>query len=200
MKRRGLDLIMVGWNGTSVAATTNRGTNPLGQDVNKGWLQMIRDEAPAQIIQTALVVNPDGSADYKNFDECVSDIYSSIAEPYKSEGGHIVIVGKDILASQQAKFYADNAGTPSEKQGIKKALETYGGLEAYEVPYFPADAVMITKFENLSIYTQDSSVRRATKDTPEKNGVQDFNSSNVAYVVEEYDNVSVIDSGQLTFA
>lgn len=37
MKRQALDRILVGWNGTSRAATSNPTTNPLRQDVNIGW-------------------------------------------------------------------------------------------------------------------------------------------------------------------
>jgi len=43
LKRQALDRIMIGWNGTSRAATSNRGTNPLLQHVNKGWLQHYRE-------------------------------------------------------------------------------------------------------------------------------------------------------------
>ncbi len=34
-----VDRIMIGFNGTSAAATTNRSTNPKLQDVNIGWLK-----------------------------------------------------------------------------------------------------------------------------------------------------------------
>jgi hypothetical protein len=37
--------IMIGFNGTSAAATTDRSTNPKLQDVNIGWLQKIRTNA-----------------------------------------------------------------------------------------------------------------------------------------------------------
>lgn len=40
--RQALDRIMIGFNGTSAAATTKRAANPLLQDVNIGWLQKIR--------------------------------------------------------------------------------------------------------------------------------------------------------------
>lgn len=37
------DIIMVGWHGTSAAATSVPGTYTLGEDVNKGWLKILRD-------------------------------------------------------------------------------------------------------------------------------------------------------------
>ena len=38
LKQKARDRIMIAFNGTSVAANTNVSTNPLLQDVNKGWL------------------------------------------------------------------------------------------------------------------------------------------------------------------
>lgn len=52
-ERIALDRIMIGWNGTSVAATTNRTSNPLLQDVNKGWLKQIEDKATARVMKEA---------------------------------------------------------------------------------------------------------------------------------------------------
>lgn len=56
------DRIMIGWNGTSIAATTNRVANPMLQDVNEGWLFKIRTRAPAQVFgDGSLTVKTDGS-------------------------------------------------------------------------------------------------------------------------------------------
>lgn len=56
------DRIMIGWNGTSVAATTDRDANPMLQDVNEGWLHKIRTRAPAQVFNDGnLTVKTDGT-------------------------------------------------------------------------------------------------------------------------------------------
>lgn len=56
------DRIMIGFNGTSAAATTDRAANPMLQDVNIGWLQNIRTRAPAQVFNDgALTVKTDGT-------------------------------------------------------------------------------------------------------------------------------------------
>ena len=49
-ERCALDRIMVGWNGTSVAADTDLVANPLLQDVNIGWLQQYRTNATARVM------------------------------------------------------------------------------------------------------------------------------------------------------
>jgi hypothetical protein len=45
-----LDRIMIGFNGTSAAATTDRSTNAKLQDVNIGWLQKIRTNAADRVM------------------------------------------------------------------------------------------------------------------------------------------------------
>ena len=45
--RQALDRIMIGFNGTSAAATTDRAANPLLQDVNIGWLKHQRTDNAA---------------------------------------------------------------------------------------------------------------------------------------------------------
>lgn len=62
LKQQARDRIMIGWNGTSAAATTDRVANPLLQDVNIGWLKKIRDRAPAQVMNDgALTVRTNGT-------------------------------------------------------------------------------------------------------------------------------------------
>ena len=62
LKQQARDRIMIGWNGTSAAATTDRTANPLLQDVNIGWLQNIRTRAPAQVFNDgSLTVKSDGT-------------------------------------------------------------------------------------------------------------------------------------------
>lgn len=50
IQRQALDRIMIGFNGTSRAATSNRTVNKMLQDVNIGWLHKIRLEAPEHVL------------------------------------------------------------------------------------------------------------------------------------------------------
>ncbi|WP_414483684.1 P2 family phage major capsid protein, partial [Serratia marcescens] len=43
MQAFALDILRIGFNGISVAATTDPDANPLGQDVNKGWHQLAKE-------------------------------------------------------------------------------------------------------------------------------------------------------------
>ncbi|EHH4516921.1 capsid protein, partial [Escherichia coli] len=53
-------------------------------------------------------------------------------------------------------------------------------------PYFPADAMLITKLENLSIYYMDDSHRRVIEENPKLDRVENYESMNIDYVVEDY--------------
>ena len=51
--QQGLNRIAIGWNGASIAADTDPVANPLGQDVNKGWLQIQTENMPSMIMSEA---------------------------------------------------------------------------------------------------------------------------------------------------
>lgn len=61
-----------------------------------------------------------------------------------------------------------------------------GNLPAVRVPYFPANAVLVTTLENLSIYFMDESHRRSIDENPKKDRVENYESMNIDYVVEAY--------------
>ena len=51
---------------------------------------------------------------------------------------------------------------------------------------------MITSFKNLSVYYQRQSRRRYIKNNPKRDRLEDYQSVNEAYVVEDYDKACVI--------
>ncbi len=50
VKRQALDRIMIGFNGTHRAKTSNRVKFPLLQDIAPGWLQKYRENAPGRVL------------------------------------------------------------------------------------------------------------------------------------------------------
>ncbi|MGL5948161.1 MAG: P2 family phage major capsid protein [Aeromonas sp.] len=49
-EREALDRLMIGFNGVSVAVKSDPAANPLLQDVNVGWLQKMRLNAPERVM------------------------------------------------------------------------------------------------------------------------------------------------------
>lgn len=198
IQQQALDRIMIGWNGTSAAATTNRTTNPLLQDVNIGWVQKVRTNKPGQIVSDAasaggpaIKISPTGAAgsDYANLDGLVFDLVNNLIAPWFRENPDLrVILGRDLAAD--VYFPLVNAvQPPTEKIATQIILsgKRIGGLPAVQVPFFPANAIAVTTLKNLSIYTQEGTRRRHIKEEAERSRISNYESVNDAFVVEEYD-------------
>ncbi|TCP73562.1 P2 family phage major capsid protein [Pseudomonas putida] len=190
-KQIALDRIMIGWHGVSAAVDTNRTTNPMLQDVNKGWLQIAREKVPQQVMKEGVVgsgkITMGEGGDYENLDALVHDVKQMIDPVFRDAGDLVAIIGSDLLAADKARLYAKQAGTPTEKERIEGAqvIATYGGLPSFTVPFFPADGVVVTSWDNLSLYVQDTSWRRHVVENPKRSRVEDYNGRNEGYVIEQ---------------
>lgn len=193
--------ITIGWYGETVAANTDANANPNGEDVNKGWYQAMRDHNSERLIsevvdgsnEIRIGEGGDGSAgkekgDFINLDLAVLETKNLLHDACENDGNLVAIIGSDLLAYDKAKFYEAHGNTPSEKGKIQEmqVIGTYGGLPAVKVPGFPSTGIMVTSYDNLSIYIQEGSVRRSTgKKNDEKDQIENFESMNMAYVLEE---------------
>lgn len=201
----GLDRMMIGWNGISVAATTDRAANPLLQDVNKGWLQIAREQAPQQVLtqgtKAAGKIQIGATGDFKNLDAFVYDLSLMIDEEHRDGGDLVAIIGRDLLAKDKGKMYAEHGSTPSEKERVEMAqvIDTYGGLPSFTAPFFPSKGVVVTSFDNLSIYFQDDSWRRYLLENPKRSQMEDYNSRNEGYVIEQLGKFAMAESAAVEF-
>ena len=197
LQRCALDRMLIGFNGTSAAATTNRAANPLLQDVNIGWLSQIATNAAARVMAQGAVANKvtyGVGADYKNLDAVVYDAYHSLLDPWFVDDPQLVaIVGRDLLHDKLFPLVEDN-NAPTERLAadIVISQRRLGGLQAVAVPYFPAGTLLVTRFDNLSIYYQDSARRRAVIDKPSRDRIEFYESSNDAFVIEDYGQCAVV--------
>jgi hypothetical protein len=93
-------------------------------------------------------------------------------------------------------LYNDNR-TATEKNALQVwfAKEAVAGLPTVTVPFFPARGLVVTSYDNLSIYFQTGAVRRAIIDNPKRDRVEEYLSSNDAYVVEDYGKFGAVRSG-----
>lgn len=192
VRRQALDRIMIGFNGTSAALGTVPGSNPLLQDVNKGWLQQYRDNASdrvmAEVGASSGVVNVGPSGDYENLDALVFDAVNELIDPwYRDDTSLVAICGRSLLHDKYFPLVnADNA--PTEKLALDMIIsqKRLGGIQALRVPFFPDGKILITSLENLSLYWQEGARRRYMRDEPDYNRIANYESSNDAYVVEDY--------------
>ena len=194
VKRMALDRIMTAWHGKHAAKTTNRTQFPLLQDVNVGWLEAVRKERPTQIMGYSSDGAPDGEAyrlgeggNWRNLDALVFDLASTLLDPWFVGGDDLVVLlGRELWVYHGLKQYDTNilAGD-KDKLVTWMATQTVGGLPALMPPFLPDRAVVVTSLDNLSLYYQFGAVRRAMIDNPRKDRVEEYMSSNDAYVVED---------------
>jgi len=186
LTRQALDRIMIGFNGTIRAATSDKGANPLLQDVNKGWLQKIIENAPERVL-TAPTVGAGG--DFENIDALVFDMVNSLIEPWYQEDTELVaVVGRKLLADKYFPIINSASNPPTEQLAgqVIMSQKRIGNLPAVRVPFFPADSIMVTRLDNLSIYFQEGSRRRNIVDNSKRDRIENYESSNDAYVVEDH--------------
>lgn len=195
VQRQALDRIMIGWNGKTVAATTNLATNPNLEDVNKGWIQKLREGRAANVMSEVAsgsnkikigesVVAADG---YKNLDALVFDMKRGLDPWFQQNTSLVAICGADLLDDKYFEIInSANKNTEKVAGDILMSTRRLGGLQAIVVPYFPRKAIMVTLLNNLSIYYQRSARRRMLINNPKRDQLENYESSNDAYVIEDF--------------
>lgn len=191
IRQQALDRIMIGFNGTSAAIQTNRAENPLLQDVNIGWLQKYRSHAAARVLSEVATENKiriGKGGDYANLDALVYDAVNELIEPwYREHPGLVAICGRKLLSDKYFPLInQDSKPTESLALDMVVSQKRLGGHQAIRAPFVPDGAILITSLENLSIYYQDGSRRRHIKEAPDYSRIENYESSNDAYVVEDY--------------
>ncbi len=205
VKRQALDRIMIGFNGIKREKTSNRVQNPLLQDVNIGWLEKIRQEKPSQVVGQHIDSNGKVIADkitigktglFRNLDAVVMGaVTEKIAVQYQDDTELVVICGRQLLADKYFPIVnKDQPNTEALAADLIISQKRIGGLPAVRAPFFPADAMLITRLDNLSIYVQDDTRRRSIIDNPKRDRVENLESVNEAYVVEDYDCTCLIEN------
>lgn len=184
-KAIGNDRVKVGFNGTEAAATSSA---PDLSDVGVGWLELIRQyNGGAQYLLGSSGSVTLGNETFPNLDSLVFEALSQIEEPFREDPDLVVLMGRGVMNHAKGSYYEAQGNTPSEKTKIEDRMThaTYGGLPAYVPPFFDANSLLVTSFSNLSIYWQEGSWRRKQEDAPKKNQLEDYNSRNEGYVVEQ---------------
>jgi P2 family phage major capsid protein len=191
-KQIALGRIMVGWHGTSAAAVTNPAVNTLGEDANIGWFQILRDyNGGAQLFDQGATpgeIRIGAGGDFENLDSAVHAAKQMLHITHRHSNDLVAIIGDDLLAQDKAQLYAAQGQKPTEKERLENAAvtRTYGGIPAIKPPaHFPGRGLMITSLDNLSIYYQATSVRRKIEENAKRDRVEDFNSLNEGYVIED---------------
>lgn len=205
VQRQALDRIMIGFNGTSVAATTNKGTSPLLQDVNIGWLQKLRlfgsgshVLAAGEKVDNKVVIAPGSAGDYKNVHALVVDAVHNLLPSWaRNDPSLVAILGDDLMHDTFFPLVnADQVPTETLAADLIISAKRVGGKAAATVPFFPSTSILITRLDNLSIYEQSGKRRRTIVDNAKRDRIETYESSNDGYVIEDMDFACLIENIQ----
>lgn len=205
IRRQALDRMCIGFNGISIAATTDLAANPLLQDVNKGWLQQMRENAVANVVKQGskqankvIVGANKATSDYANLDAVVYDAITLLDPWYQQDPGLVAVVGRGLMHDKYFPLVnKDQAPSETLSADIIISQKRVGGLQAVAVPFFPDGKVLVTSLKNLSLYWQRDARRRNIKDVPERDQIENYESSNDAYVVEDYGFAALVENIEL---
>ncbi|WP_414502671.1 phage major capsid protein, P2 family [Zymobacter sp. IVIA_5232.4 C2] len=191
LKRQALDRIAIGWNGVRADKTTDLVANPLLQDVNIGWLQKYREHAPKRVMSSgkeAGKITIGVGGDYANLDALVMDAVNELIDPwYQEDPDLVVLVGRKLLHDKYFPLI-QKYDQPTESRALDMMVSQrrIGSLQANKVPFMLDRGLFITSLSNLSLYWQEGSRRRVVVDNAKRDRIENFESSNDAYVVEDY--------------
>ncbi len=195
------DRIKIGFNGTAHVPNTDRDTNPLGEDVNVGWLERLRLNAPENVIKNGKVVNEvsfgaDATTDFKTLDGLVITMVQELIDSWHhNRNDLVVLVSRELLDDKYHDYY-NKIQAPSEQLATQTIDLTrrLGRYQAKIVPWFPAGTVAATFMKNLSIYEQAGSRRRKLDDNAARSRFDNFESFNEDYVIEDFGAMAMVEN------
>ena len=200
--RFALDMLRVGFNGVSAAATSDPDANPNGEDVNKGWHQIVKENAPDQIMTDPIYFNPDATqalknGEYKTLDAIVTELKNTLIHPsLRNDPRLVVLVGSDLTATAQTKLM-NQADKPSERVAAQQMDKNIGGMRAYTPPFFPGKRIVVTMLSNLHIYTQRGTSHRKSENVEDRKQYEDKYWRNEGYALEEFEAYAAVDESAM---
>ncbi|EKN4704478.1 phage major capsid protein, P2 family [Yersinia ruckeri] len=192
-----LDMLRIGFNGKSVAKSTNPTENPNGEDVNIGWHELVRQyKEGQQIISTPVTLDAQG--DYKSLDAMASDLINAkIPQQYRNDPRLVVLVGADLVAAEQYRLY-QKADRPTEKIAAQMLSDSIAGRPAMVPPFMPGKRMTVTTLANLHIYTQRGTRQRKAEFVEDRKQFENKYLRNEGYAVEYPELYAAIDESAVT--
>ncbi|HGN0397269.1 TPA: P2 family phage major capsid protein, partial [Proteus mirabilis] len=133
---------------------------------------------------------------YQNLDALVQDTVDTAIDPeYQDDTGLVVICGRKLLADKYFPLVNKDQDN-SEKLAADTIIsqKRIGGLPAVRAPFFPDNAFFITRLDNLSIYFLADSRRRQVLDNPKRDRIENYESVNEDFVVEDFRGVALVEN------
>lgn len=116
------------------------------------------------------------------------DATNNLIAPWHQESPDLVVIcGRKLLADKYFPLVnQEQPNTEAMAADVIVSQKRIGNLPAVRVPFFPANAIMVTTLENLSIYIMDESHRRHIEENAKRDRVENYESMKIDYVIEDY--------------
>jgi hypothetical protein len=107
----------------------------------------------------------------------------------------VVICGRQLLADKYFPLVnMDREPTERLAADLIISQRRIGNLPAVRVPFMPPTSLLVTRLDNLSIYWQEGSRRRTIADNAKRDRIENYESSNDAYVIEDLECVAMAEN------
>ena len=135
------------------------------------------------------------TGDYPNLDGLVYAALQMLAPHHRKRPDLVVLIDRDLLHTKSLGN-VDDATDNTRELALNRILTSglVGGIPHRDAPFFPDAKLLVTTLRNLSIYYQKTTLRRFIQEQPNTEQVNDFQSLNEAYVVEDYGLVALVEN------
>lgn len=123
----------------------------------------MREENAARVMSSRATVGKikiGATGDYKNVDALVMDLTNEMIDEVHQDNPDLVVLCNRRTVSD--KYFPlvnkDQENTEKLAADIIISQKRMGNLPVYAVPFFPENAILVTTFDNLSIYIQEALV------------------------------------------
>ncbi|WP_143530996.1 P2 family phage major capsid protein [Rodentibacter ratti] len=176
------NLAMVGFHGTHRAEDSDPETNPLGEDVAKGWHTQLKEKAQ--------VIHADELSGQTTA-QLIKKALEKLPAKLRESGDLIAICGRNVLDG--ALIHLEPKQLNAQNGVLLAAQNLIGGLRAINAPFFPANCILITTLSNLAIYLKQDTARLFFKQEVREDSLNVYFSVQLDYLLENYRHAVLIE-------
>lgn len=198
------DVSRIGFHGKIARKQTDRNQNPNGEDVLPGWFQAIREYNPDAML-TSADIDPSVivEGNYLNVEHVARVLKSKIAPHYRYSNDLVMLIGSDLV-DHSGKSYRPitlNTNGMTKKSILKQVDGSFASLPSFTPSNFPAKGMLITSFDNLSVYFLLGSLRCAVGIVNSgEDRIENRKSLKLAYGIEQLSKAAALDYENVSFS
>lgn len=208
IRSRAMSRLRVGFYGQSqnLAVDSDRTTYQMMEDVKKGWLQYIIENAPSQVFGITIdALDPKGytvdavkvgeGGDFPSVLALVNYLRNTkIDRIYRNKTTLQAIAGNELVNTDIQKIINAAGNTATERMASESllALSSIGKLPAVTPDEMPERGLIISDPKNLIITIQNGTVRRKFEEDPKQKGLVDYLTMNMDFVIGALEGVVAV--------